>query len=76
MVADANELDDLHWLKSMASKELDLRPPSLVRIGRICLFFDVVLTHFIDVFLTQFLEQLVTQLLSHLVIYLLTHLVT
>ena len=23
MVADANELDDLHWLKSMASKELD-----------------------------------------------------
>tara|TARA_B100001079_G_C16175737_1_gene410558 strand:- start:167 stop:640 length:474 start_codon:yes stop_codon:yes gene_type:complete len=34
MVADANELDNLHWLKSMVSKELDLRPPSLVRIDR------------------------------------------
>ena len=34
MVADANELEDLHWLKSMASQELDLRPPSLVRIDR------------------------------------------
>ena len=34
MVADANELDDLHWLKSLASQELDLRPPSLVRIDR------------------------------------------
>lgn len=34
MVADANQLEDLHWLKSMASKELDLRPPSLMNIGR------------------------------------------
>ena len=34
MVSAASELDDLHWLKSMASKELDLRPPSLVNIGR------------------------------------------
>ena len=34
MVAGANELDDLHWLKSMASQELDLRPPSLVSIDK------------------------------------------
>ena len=34
MVADAGQLEDLHWLKSIVSKELDLRPPSLVSIGK------------------------------------------
>ena len=30
----AEEADDLAWLKSMMKQELDLRPPSLARIGK------------------------------------------
>ena len=34
MVAGASDSEDLGWLKSMASEELDLRPPSLVGIDQ------------------------------------------
>ena len=34
MVVGASDSEDLGWLKSMASEELDLRPPSLVGIDQ------------------------------------------
>ena len=30
----AEDADDLAWLKSMMKQELDLRPPTLARIGK------------------------------------------